>query len=117
MEGILNALERLELCREKALNSVLLVANHTVCGGFRRNSPIRRSDLRPDVAIYNDAIHRRPDLHRCPETYIREETMWIVIVAAGAGYLLGGFYGAAWAAGVVVIIGLIGGVVATMRNE
>ena len=43
--------------------------------------------------------------------------MWMVIVAAGAGYLLGGFYGAAWAAGVVVIIGLIGGVVATLRNE
>ena len=43
--------------------------------------------------------------------------MWIVIAAACVGYLLGGFYGAAWAAGVIVVIGLIGGVVATLRNE
>ena len=43
--------------------------------------------------------------------------MAIFLVAAAIGFLIGGFSGAAWAVGVVVVIGLIGGVVATMRGD
>lgn len=42
--------------------------------------------------------------------------MWIFIVAAAVGYLIGGFSGAAWAVVIVAVIGLIGGIFDIMRN-